>query len=270
MKKKDSRLAIILEFLRTKTAASIKELAEVTGVTEMTIRRDLDELNQLKSILLIQGVAVYKNNNIIEKEYSLQDEILMHKEEKRKIGLAAAKLIESGDIIFLDSGTTTESIVHAIPPELNLTFISNSLNIINQIRKNDNWELIVPGGILHRKTMMLENEKTNEFITGIRATKAFISTSGISDKLGVTCTNVYEIKFKKTALNTSVVNYIVTDSSKFNKISIAHLADLNAFNYIITDSNIPQYYIEYCNKIGIKLIIVNGNNQETFSRNNSQ
>ena len=126
MNKKIERANLILKILMNKNGESLKNLAEMLNVSEMTVRRDVNLLAEKKLVTLIQGVAIYNHNSnssILNKEYYLKTERESHNEEKMRIGEKAASLLERDDIIVIDTGTTTECLAKHIPDNLNLTIV---------------------------------------------------------------------------------------------------------------------------------------------------
>jgi DeoR family deoxyribose operon repressor len=252
--KKEDRLKQIMDYLSKNQAASVKELSELLKVTEMTIRRDFSELNDDNKILLIQGVAV-KNNASFEKEYLLDIEERTHIAEKEKIGNAAAQMVEENDIIFVDSGTTIGYLLKALKGDMPLTIITNCLQNISIIQNKPKWDLIVPGGMLQRNSMTLVENNAAKYLANVRLNKSFFSATGVSSKLGVTCPYLYECGLKSAALNHSDQTILVADYSKFDKISVAHFANIEQFDYIVTDKKITKKYIDLCTDKGVKTII---------------
>jgi len=255
MKKKHFRLDKIVQYLRENKVATIKELAELFNVTTMTIRRDFKELSEDNVVKLIPGGAIF-NQQEENDVYFFSREETRNKEEKSRIGEAAATLVQPNDTIVIDTGSTTEYVARYIPRNTRLTVICYSLNIINIACRNKDWNVIVPGGYFHENSLMFESEKGIELIRSMRAGKCFIAASGISNKLGVTCTNIYEIETKKAVIKSSDTRILVADSTKFNKVKIAHFAELSDFDIIITDKGIPEDYRRLIQDMGITLYIV--------------
>ena len=254
MNKREKRFSVLLEYLEKNHVASVKDFSALLDVTIMTIRRDLIELAGQGKIFFVNGVAVLNNKDNI-KTYSLDIEKTSHIEEKIKIGQAAASLIKPRDVIFLDSGTTVNFILKYIPDDFPLTIITNCLSHIDYIKSRENWTLIVPGGTIQRNSYTLVSNHY-DFISSVRINKAFISTTGVDLKLGVTCPFIYETELKKIVIKSSIETILVVDSSKFDNLSVAYFADISDFTSIITDSSISTKYISYAeeNKIFMKIV----------------
>jgi DeoR family deoxyribose operon repressor len=260
MDKKTERRERIADFLKTNNVSSIKEMSKLFDVSFMTIRRDLDNLAQRNIVRSIHGGAVY-NTNLRESaegsaEYLLQKQKLLHKDEKALIAKKAITLIHPQETIMLDSGTTIYYLVREIPANQPLTVISWSLNIIEELIKKPQSSMLVQGGAYHPETQMFENVQGMEIIKKTRASKAFISAGGFHAQLGITCPFHYEVETKRSAIKSSMTNILLLDSSKFGKVCTAHMAEVNDFNIIITDTGIPPEYREYIENAGVELILV--------------
>jgi DeoR family deoxyribose operon repressor len=259
MARSNYRADFILNNLSVSGFVSIKELSKRLEVSEMTVRRDLRELSKENIVTLIPGGAVLKRNSPIdtdEEKYLIQAAESLMLEEKIKISRKAASLIETNDVIVIDTGSTTENLSKFIPENMPLTVICYALNILFNVYENKNWKLIFPGGYFHGDTLMLESPEGIEMIKRIRANKAFISAAGVSEKLGVTCATAYEKETKRAVIESSDKKILLVDSTKFGKIKISHFADLTDFDIIITDTGISKEFVNIIKNIGIKLYIV--------------
>ncbi len=242
MKKQEKRLDDILSILRKGNAASTRELAEKLNVTEMTIRRDLNVLSTRNEIRIIHGGAIYTGQKADVEGYQFFDEETRCKKEKESIGIKAASLIQHGDTIILDGGSTAECVARHIPTDIEITVLCYSLNVINIIYKNKHWKKFISGGYFNDNSLMFEDPMGVNLIKSMRASKAFISATGVSGALGLTCKNISEVETKKAVIASSDTRILIVDSTKFGKVHIAHFADLDDFNIIITDTDIPRGY----------------------------
>lgn len=258
MNKKIQRTNKLIEILKERNGASVKELATLLGVSEMTIRRDLDILKSNNIVTNVYGATIYNPSNSIEKlsSYDINTEIIKFEDEKTRIGKAAADLIQPNDIIIIDTGTTTMKLAENIKDSLELTALFYNVNILNVLRTKPNINLIFSGGYFHKNTQMFESCDGISLIKKSRATKVFVSASGIHNKLGVTCSNNYEVPTKRAILESSVEKILLVHSDKFDRVQSSYFAELTDFNTIITDNNISQTWIDYIKQLNINLIIV--------------
>ncbi|MBN1834420.1 MAG: DeoR/GlpR transcriptional regulator [Spirochaetales bacterium] len=258
MHQKIERLNKVIQILRASNIVRIRELARILKVSEMTIRRDLDLLYGEGIINLIPGGAILKKDGHpeAEKTYYLDDEKGIRIEEKNRIGKKAASLIDHGDIVIIDSGSTTERMVGYMPQEMEITVLCYSLNILLQLYRRKLPRLIFAGGYFHEDTAMFESPEGVQLIHKNRANKAFIAAGGVSDKLGVTTPFHFEVPTKRAAIDTSHTRVLMVDSSKFGKIEAAYFAELTEFDVIITDRGIDKTYLELIQESEIEILLV--------------
>lgn len=258
MRKKD-RLDYIGRQLGLKSMVTIKELSEELGVSGMTVRRDLHELAKDGILKLIPGGAILQRESlpINQQEYALTMAKSRMTKEKIKICKKAASLIREEDTIIIDTGSTTEHLPGFIPQNMKLTIVCYSLNILLNVHNHQkNSQIIFPGGYFHENTLMFESSESISLIRRIRANKAFISAAGVENKLGVTCANFYEVGTKRAAIESSDVKILLVDSTKFDRVTIAHFANLEEFDIVITDTGIPEKYLNILAKLNIEYYIV--------------
>jgi len=256
---KNERMKTIINMLRYRNAISIKELTKQMNVSEMTIRRDLNLLENDNIVELIPGGAIFKayvDSERDQEKYLIENEEARRTREKIRIGQKAASLIEQNDTIILDVGSTTEYVAKFIRKEIPVTILCCALNILVEIYRKKNCSPIFAGGYFHDNTLMFESPEGIDLIKRIRADKGFISAAGFHNTLGVTCANPYETETKKAILHSSKTKILLIDSTKFGKTKIAYFADIKDFDMIITDSEITDEYTDTIENLGIELITV--------------
>ncbi|MBC8535359.1 DeoR/GlpR family DNA-binding transcription regulator [Feifania hominis] len=259
MSKKTQRIEQIIGYLKVNNGASIKEIADMLGVSEMTVRRDLYELREQNVINYISGVAIYnpENADVVDKRnYELSDEKLVNEEKKIRIGKAAAAMIEPGDIIIIDTGTTTEKLVRYIDDDLAITVLCYNANTMFEMLKKKSSNILFAGGVYHANTQMFESPEGINLIRRTRATKVFISAAGVSENLGITCANLYEVETKRAIIESGLKHILLVDSSKFDKIRPAFFAPLSKIDAIITDSGVSEEWVDKIHRMSIELQIV--------------
>lgn len=257
MLKREKRINRILSILAEKNGASIHMLARILGVSEMTIRRDLGELQSKDYLTVVQGVAIVSRNqdgSSIQKDYTLESERGMMQDRKSRIGLSAASMIEPGDTIIIDTGTTTEWLARSLPP-LPITIVCYNLNILSHVQNHNFINLIFAGGYYHDNTQMFECPESAALISRICANKFFCSAAGISSKGAVTCIDQYEIAAKQAALGSALTRILLLDSSKLGKIRPSLFANISDFDTVVTDSGISQEWADYFRGCGVGLRI---------------
>lgn len=259
MNKKTDRINRLIEILKVRGFVAIKELSAMLGVSEMTIRRDIEILEKNKVAENIYGTTVYNPAHTViktEDEYNLLGEGKKKNVQKDDIGRFAATLVDEDDIIILDTGTTTEHIAAHLPVDKNLSVLCYNINILMELRRNPGVKMLFAGGFYHNNTQLFECPESIDFIKSIRAQKAFISAAGVHTQFGVTCMNSYEVPTKKAVMLSSIKQILVTDSSKFGVVRPAFFCELSQIDEIVTDSALTQEWRELIAQAGIKLHLV--------------
>jgi DeoR family deoxyribose operon repressor len=260
MEKIEERRNNIISFLKGGNILSIKALSDMLEVSTMTVRRDLEFLAEQGMVQFYHGGAVF-NPRFLEQEtnpndYYLQQQTILHREEKTQIAKKATEFLEAQETIMLDSGTSIYYLAREIQGNQDLTIITWSLNVIRELIQKPRNKILVQGGVFHPETQMFENNQGIDTIKNSRASKAFISAGGFHSSLGITSAFHYEVETKRAAIKSSMTSILLLDSSKFGKVCSAHITDIADFHIVITDSGIPPEYEEYIRGAGLKLIIV--------------
>ncbi|WP_039766677.1 DeoR/GlpR family DNA-binding transcription regulator [Caldicellulosiruptor sp. F32] len=228
----EERKSKIAQMIKEGKSVKVNELAKLFGVSESTIRRDLNELESLGIVKRTHGGAV--NNFATTFELSFAEKEDRFAKEKEYIGKLAAKYIEDGDTIILDSGTTTQYIARNITAK-NVIVITNSVNIANELSNREDIEVIVTGGVIRSKTKALVGDITQSTLKQFRCDKAFIAANGVSIEFGVTTPTHLEAAVKRTMIENAKEVFLVADSSKFGQVTFALICPVDRLNYIITD-----------------------------------
>lgn len=258
MNKKQDRLSFILSELGKSAGVSIQTLADAAEVSDMTIRRDLEELENKGLVTVIRGVAILNKNqdgSSIIKDYSLQDERHIMPEAKQSIAKLAATLIQPDDTILVDTGTTTEQLFSHLPNDASLTVVCYNLNTLSECRKMDHRNIIFPGGFFHRNTQMFESIEGAELISRICINKCFLSAAGISSNGAVSCIEQHELLYKQKAMKTSMTKILMADSSKFGKIRPCMFSNLTEFDIVVTDNNISEEWLNMFKHWNVKYML---------------
>ncbi len=223
----------------------------------MTVRRDLEYLEKKNMVKILHGGAVLTPSGSPGEErlYVLTQESSINTEEKKKIGMRAASMVQPEDVIIIDAGSTTEWLARHVPDSADVSVLCYSLNVLIELQRKS-CRITLAGGDFHPPTLVFESPESSALIHRYRASKAFMSARGVNVRLGITCSNAYESELKKAVLNSSLARILLVDSSKFGKVGAAYYADLDDFNTIITDSGIPPEYRSYIENRGIELVIV--------------
>lgn len=226
---------------------SIKDAAVECRVSEATIRRDLDELTVSGLIERVHGGAMRLSSTTFERYHSEKMKTMLN--EKRKIASYAASLVENGDSIFLDSGTTTFFLAHELVNHSDLTVITNNLDIAYSAQFNSTSTLIVTGGMRRDNYSVLIGDVAENTIKSFKVDKVFMGCDAISPKDGIYNSNFLEIGVKKQIVLCGKKVILVTDSSKFHRQALAKVCNLSDVDMIITDDDLEENTVEEIKKI---------------------
>lgn len=247
----EERQEKIMQMLSKTSSLKVTELADSFNVSESTIRRDLQEMELNGMLTRTHGGAVVKSRTSFEPSFK-EKEMEKH-DEKVGIGAIAASMIEDGDTIILDSGTTSLEIARHITSH-NITVITNSIDIASELSVRDDIELIVAGGNLRKNTRAMVGHITEHILNNFRVDKAFIGANGISIEEGITTPNFIEAQTKKAMINVANRVIISADSSKFNKVCFSVICPLRAVSTIITSSDLDESIIKEYKDSGVEIL----------------
>jgi len=248
------RRAKILEMLERDGQVQVLTLSKMFNVSPVTIRNDFAQLEQKNMLIRTRGGAIRPQRVGID--FKLNEKAKKNFKQKQAIGRQAAGLIQNGDTIILDSGTTTMEIAKNLCDFQELTVITNALNIAQQLADCKNIRVIVPGGILRKNALSLVGPMAENAIRNYYCDKFFLGVDGIDSQYGVSTPNAEEAYLNRIMIDIAREVYVVTDSSKFKKRSFAFIAPMDKIHAVITDKNIPPDEKENLGKIGVQVILV--------------
>jgi DeoR/GlpR family transcriptional regulator of sugar metabolism len=227
------------------------------NVSEATIRRDLEWLESEGIVERTHGGAILSQRVNLEPTYIHR--ALRHPEEKRKIGAAAAAQIEDGDIVFVNSGTTTTQIIRNIRNNANITVITNNLSAAIEIGEAG-FEIILLGGSFQPKSNSVAGRFAVENLSKVYANKAFIGTDGMSLKYGCTVPSNAEAEVVRLMLErTHGPVTVVADYSKWGAVSNYEIARIDQIHRLITDENFDPLALVALTARSIDVVLAGGN-----------
>lgn len=243
----------IMKLLREDGSAKVIDLAKLFKVSEVTIRQDLEKLESEELIIREHGGAYLKSieSHVTDLSPMNRD----HMDKKTLIGKKAAELIDNGDVIILDSGSTTTEIAKNLVNRKNLTVITNALNIAIILGSCPGIEVMMTGGEFKPPTLSLTGQKAADFLSDIHVDKLFLATAGISLKSGLTYPSISDLVVKRAMIDSADTVYLVADSTKVRKSSFASLGALSLINYIITDPQVSEEHKKLFKEHDIHFII---------------
>lgn len=246
----------ILKLMVENSRVAVTDLAGRFGVSTSSIRRDLNELDRLGLLERTYGGAIGLGGNAGEAPYS--ERAIAQFEEKERIGRAAAHLIQPGDTIFVDGGTTTESMLGYISQDFRFTLVTYGLNIVQRLTEHNHITVILIGGILHGPSLTFGGVFANDSFEcyNLRFDKAFLAASGVSAEAGITNAGFEEIPIKRRAIRSSQQTILLADSTKLGLIAAGVIAPIDALQRLITTKEASEAEIERIRRKGIIVDLV--------------
>ncbi|MGS2722608.1 transcriptional repressor AgaR [Porticoccus sp. GXU_MW_L64] len=220
----------------------VENLAERFGVSSVTIRSDLNHLGEKGFVIRCHGGALA--NSKLAKELSVQERYEEHPAEKRNLGRTAAELINDGEFIFLDSGTTTEEVAQCLGGHKDLTVMTNGLNIANALSQFEAIGVIVTGGRLRKKSMSFFGRQAEQSLKHLHFDKVILGVDGFDLKTGITTYFEPEASLNRLMCEAASEIVAVTDSSKFDRRGFHVIASVEQVDTVVTDRSIPQEYLD--------------------------
>ena len=245
----------MMEYIEANTSAQIHELAVKFHVSEATVRRDLDDLDQQGALRRTHGGAI-KVDRSTSYESMYSEKIGLMLEEKHRIADHAASLVHPGDTVLIDSGTTTYFVAQALAHHENLTIITNDLYIAYQTPIHPSSMLIVTGGTRRPGRQELVGSVPESFVRDSHVDIAFIGVDGIDLTGGVTNAKFTEVGLKRLMLRAAARSVIVTDHTKFGRVALARICDLKDVSLLITDRGVENETLNRLKKLGVPIDVV--------------
>jgi DeoR family fructose operon transcriptional repressor len=250
----------IQAYLATHRIVATSDLCELLDVSEATVRRDLERLEQEGLVERTHGGAILSQQLNSEQEYQQREQ--RYPEEKRAIGAAAASLIEDGDIVFINSGTTSTQVIRHIRSDIDATIITN--NLIASLEVGEiGYGLILLGGEFQPKSNSVGGRFAIDNLSQIYADKAFMGVDGISPKHGCTVPTSTEAEVIRLMIErTTGPISVVTDHSKWGVVSNYEVAKVSQIHRLITDEGLDESACESIASLSIEILLATTNSQQ--------
>lgn len=229
---KSKRKQIIIDKINNDGFVTVDTLIDLLGISESTVRRDLDELECERKLYRIHGGA--EKLNASQEELSNVQKAIKNVKEKKEIVKAANEFINDGDVIFIDAGTTNEMLINRLINK-NITVVTNSINHANMLLEK-NVKTIVVGGFIKKSTNANIGHMAIEQIEKLNFDKAFVGMNGIDDKF-LTTPDIEEAAVKKSIIENARETYILADCTKIGKNSFAKVENIEKVTIITNKIN---------------------------------
>lgn len=252
------RRSLIAQMVIEKGQVFVSDLVEIFNVSEVSIRRDLTLLEESRRLKRVHGGAIPIPGNF--RTDSFEEKEKLHNSAKERIGKVATNLIQQGNIILLDSGTTTLQIVRNIPASLRVSnminMVSNSMPLAQEVLTWPSPNLTILGGIYLPDYQAAVGPQTLNQLYELTADIAFLGTDGLTLEGGATTANVLMAEVDRMMADHARKTVLVTDSSKFGRKGFVPVKAVSSYHTIITDDDAPADMVEAIRDMGVEVLLV--------------
>ncbi len=254
----------IIKIIRQKSSAKVADLSRSLGVSQVTIRNDLDTLEDAGYIERIRGGAVLKDDyNFLSP--ALAERAQINETAKNRIARRAAEMVADGDLILLDDSTTTIHMVPHLRARRNLTIVTNGVETALSLAQENVHTVILLGGILHNRGASVVGPLAERNLRDLHIKTAFLSCTGFSLELGMTQNNLQEAQMKRQMVASADQVVALVDASKFGKTDLTPFASINQVSHILTDQAIQPSVVNDLQHAGVTLTICSETTVSTFT-----
>ncbi len=243
-----------IKLLNEKGQASVSELSRMLNVSEVTIRKDLQYLEE-KSVLFRTHGGAMKKDYLVQ-DLHFDDKGKKNAEEKRKIGERAAQLVENGDSLILDAGTTVMQLAKSIHNKRNLNVLTPAINIALEVMRIPETQVTVLGGMLRPTSAAVVGSYAEIMLRDHFCSKLFLAADGFDPMFGITTTNALEAHLNRMMIDSAQKTIVVIDSSKFGRRGLSRICGIEHIDIVITDSGVSEAIKKTLSDSGIEVLVV--------------
>lgn len=247
---KEKRYELIKQYILQKNHVTLKELEDEFNVSMNTIRRDVNKILEDSRFEKVYGGVSVKKNTLV----NFEDRNIENKEIKKGIAKAAADLIQPHDLIYIDSGTTTKYILDYLDDDIDISIITNSLDVIVKAEKFKNIPIFLIGHVFKKSTRSFVGVESDELTAKYNISKAFMAATAVSMQSGLMNSDVMEYEIKKQAIEKANNVFLLADAEKFDKSTLLTYASLKDIDCMITNKHFNEEYNEFFAENNIKTI----------------
>ena len=249
----EERRRAILDMMQHEGRVLVADLAQQFQTSQVTIRKDLEILHGRGLIHRTHGGALPMRQGALE-DPTLREKEKLFRKEKLSIARAATRLVAEGQVVILDSGTTTTEIARALRNFKNLTIVTNAVNIAAELA-NSSLEIILPGGTVRKNSFSLVGPIAEETLRRLSADILFLGVDGFDVQYGLTTPNLQEAKVNRVMVEIAKRTVATCDSSKFGRRSLSLIVEPSALHHVITDHGIPKADMKALKRAGIEVTL---------------
>lgn len=250
----EERRRAILETMQNDGRVLVGDLARQFRISHVTIRKDLEILHVRGLIQRTHGGALPTRGGALE-DPTLREKEKLHRKEKLAVAAAAAQLVKEGQVVILDSGTTTTEIARALRHFQTLTIVTNAVNIAAELATSS-LEVILTGGTVRKNSFSLVGPIAEETLRRLSADILFLGVDGFDVHYGLSTPNLQEAKVNRAMVEIAKRTIATCDSSKFGRRSLSLIIEPSAIHHVITDRGIPKADAQTLKRAGVELTLV--------------
>ena len=242
----------ILEKLQAERRVVVSELSQIYKVSEETIRRDLEKLENDGFVIKSYGGAVINENANVDLPFNIRNK--RNVISKQKIAEVISSRIKDGTSIMLDASSTAVYIAKALKERKNLTLITNSIEILIEMFDTPNVNVLSTGGAMREGSFALVGPQTDKMLKSYHVDVAIVSAKGFDLETGMTDTEELHANNKKTMLHAGREKVLAVDSSKFGKTAFTEIGTLEDISMVVTDAKPDEVWLQAFKEYGIECI----------------
>lgn len=250
----EERRRAILELLNHQGRVLVTELSKQFDTSQVTIRKDLEILHSQGVVHRTHGGALPARDGALE-DPTLREKEKLHRQEKLRIADCAVQKVKEGQVVILDSGTTTTAIARALRNFKSLTIITNAVNIAAELAGTA-VEVILTGGTLRKNSFSLVGPIAEETLKRLSADLLFLGVDGFEVSYGLSTPNLLEAKVNRVMVEIAKRTVAVCDASKFGRRSLSLIAPTSALQEVITDRGAPKADVKTLKQAGVEVTLV--------------
>jgi DeoR/GlpR family transcriptional regulator of sugar metabolism len=247
---KEERQLRVLEMLRVEGKLVATDLSEALGVSEDTVRRDLRELSEAGKLQRVHGGALPRST--VEMNYAARER--QASAAKAAVARAAVKLIESGQVIVMDGGSTALQVVQRLPADLEATIVTHSPRIAVALAEYPKVEVVVVGGVLYKADLLTVGAETVKTFSSVNADVCMQGIWGLHPEIGITYPNYEEVHVKRAMMESANQVVALASAEKLGTVSSFGVAPASAFTHLVTERTVPDEILDPFRKLGIEVV----------------
>jgi DeoR family transcriptional regulator, aga operon transcriptional repressor len=250
----EQRRRKMLDLLEEEGQITVRDLVERFSISAVTVRSDLDALGATGAVVRSHGGAVRQLE--ATRDYPLRLKASLHREEKNQIGQAAASLVQSGEVVILDSGTTTTEIARQLKTSTihAVTVITNAMNVVSELVEASGISVICIGGILRPISQSFVGPQAEAMLKDLHADRLFLAVDGFDLESGPTTPDVLEAQLNSLMMKVAKETTVVADFSKLGRRSVSRIGSMEQIHRLITDTKAPVEFTQALRARGIEVI----------------